>query len=368
MHIIRVLHILDELNYSGAEVMLRNSAHLFISRGIQLHALSTGQVIGIYSDKLKEAGFMVHHIPFRKNPNFFIEVYKLLKAEKIEVVHIHTERAFFWLSIVSRITGINRIVRTVHNVFNFEGYLRFKRKSQRLISSKSLNVKFISISNSVKQVEEKYFNNKTILIKNWIDDKIFTPPLDTSEKLSVRKTLGISEDKIVIVSIGNCSKVKNHFDILRTLPKLILINNKFIYLHAGEGESTSEEIDLVHELEIADYVKFLGKVENVRQILISSDIFVMTSKYEGIGNTSLEAGSCGLPLLIYDSPGLKETIINGYNGFLIRQDPEHLLEGLKRLISNKELRRELGNNARQFVLKNYNMNDSVNKLIEIYLN
>ncbi len=107
---------------------------------------------------------------------FFIDLYRLLKKENFDIIHIHSERANFWYSLISYIARIKKIVRTVHNVYKFKGYLRFKRKIQRLISSKLLKVKFISINNSVKQVEEEYFNNITILIKNWIDDSIFFPP------------------------------------------------------------------------------------------------------------------------------------------------------------------------------------------------
>ena len=57
MQMIKVLHILDEIKYSGAEVMLKNSAHLFINKNFELYALSTGKEIGVYSDKLSASRF-----------------------------------------------------------------------------------------------------------------------------------------------------------------------------------------------------------------------------------------------------------------------------------------------------------------------
>ncbi len=66
MQKIKLLHILDELKYSGAEVMLKNSAHLFINKNIELHALSTGKVIGVYSDKLERVGFKITIFRFEK--------------------------------------------------------------------------------------------------------------------------------------------------------------------------------------------------------------------------------------------------------------------------------------------------------------
>ncbi len=94
----------------------------------------------------------------------------------------------------------------------------------------------------------------------------------------------------------------------------------------------------------------------------------MTSYYEGSSIAILEAGSCGLPLLIYDLPGLKESVIERFNGLLVKQNYKNLVNGLKKLIANEELRISYGKNARKFVTDNFNMEDSVNKLIHMYIN
>ena len=138
-------------------------------------------------------------------------------------------------------------------------------------------------------------------------------------------------------------------------------------MHVGEGESTAEEITLTQKLGITESVKFAGKVDNIREVLICSDIFVMTSHYEGSPIAPLEASSCELPLVIYNSPGLQESVISGFNGLLIKPNYIDLIKGLKKIILNEELRTTYGKNARQFVIKNYNMEHSVNKLINIYL-
>lgn len=192
--------------------------------------------------------------------------------------------------------------------------------------------------------------------------------MNSSERLKARKNYNIPNDQIVIISIGNCNQVKNHFDIIKALADLISWEKNIIYLHVGEGESLAEEINLTNELGIDSYVKFAGTVDNVREALICSDIFVMTSKYEGVGNTSLEAGACGLPLIIYNSPGLRETVVDSYNGLIIEQNPKSLVKGLKKLISDNELSVSLGKNARKFVLDNHNMVESVNKILNVYEN
>ena len=329
MQKVKILHILDELKYSGAEVMLKNSAHLFINQNIELHVLSTGSSVGEYSNKLAEVGFKIHYISFSKTLNFFFKIYSLIKKEKIEIIHIHPERAFFWYATVSKLSGATKIVRTVHSLYDFKGYLKIKRKLQRFVSSKFFKFIFISISPAVQKIEKRNFNNNTILIKNWINALILVPPQNIDEKTKARKNLGFSEEKVIIISIGNCSKIKNHVDIIKAIAELVKYLKNIIYLHVGEGESLTEEIHLAHDLKIDQYVKFFGKIDNVRDVLICSDIFVMTSLVEGSSVALLEAGSCGLPLVIYNTPGLKESVLERFNGLIVKPNYEDLIEGLK---------------------------------------
>lgn len=363
---IKLLHILDEIRHSGAEVMLKNSAHEFMSKNIELSVLGTGGTIGVYADKLRSAGFKIYHAPFRKTPRFFFEVFMILKKQKFDIVQVHSERAFFWYSLVIRISGIKKIIRVVHNTYRFEGYLRFKRKMQRLICRKLLSVEFVSVSSSVKEVEKEVFNNPTITIRNWIDEQYFVPPRDFEEKINKRKEIGIPYDKIVIISVGSCLEAKNHSDIIRTLYELVKIRNDIFYLHLGTGELEKDEVRLAEELRVYKFITFMGLSDNVRKMLIASDIFVMPSLYEGLGNSCLEAGSCGLPLVIYDSPGLRETAIEGYNGFIVEPNHNALSAALLKLITNEELRISMGKNARKFVLDNFNMVSSVDKWFKLY--
>jgi glycosyltransferase involved in cell wall biosynthesis len=364
----KILHILDEIRHSGAEVMLKSSAHLFIENNIELSALSTGKNEGIYADKLRNSGFAIYHIPFRKTPLFFFQVIMLLRKQKFDIVQIHVEGAFFWYSLAAKIGSIKKIIRIVHSTYRFTGFLRLRRKIQRLISRKILKVKFVSVSSAVRELEEQNFENPTLIIKNWIDENYFRPPLDIEEKESMRKKVGIPNDKIIIVSVGNCSEVKNHSDILRAMNELIKWRKDIFYIHAGKGELEDKEIKLAEDLGIKEFTIFAGAVDNVRDLLIASDIFVMTSQYEGLGNSCLEAGSCGLPLVIYDSPGLKETVEQGYNGIIIEPNYKLLCTAIKKVAEDEKTRIRMGRNARKFVISNFSTRNSINKLFNLYFN
>ena len=107
----KVLHILCELNPSGAETMLLCAAPTMQEYGIQSEILATGNIPGVFADTLENAGYKIHHIPFRKNIQFFISLYRLLKKENYDSVQIHTEQASFWITLVLSLIHISEPTR-----------------------------------------------------------------------------------------------------------------------------------------------------------------------------------------------------------------------------------------------------------------
>ena len=362
----KVLHILNSIEFSGAEIMLKGAAPILIKNGFELHALSTGNEIGQYADILRSCEYKVHHIPFKKSAKYFIKFYHLIREEKYDVVHIHPERAFFWHALVAKQAGVKNIIRTVHNVFNFSGYLRIKRMIQRFVANKLLGVHFISIGSSVAEMEKNIFFNNTILIPNWIDQRNFLPARDENERNQIKINLGISLTDKVIVSVGSCTEIKNHDDVIITLSELIKEIKNICYIHIGDGALQKKEKELAVTLGVSDKIKFLGQIENVRDPLIASDIFVMPSIYEGLPISCLEAASCGIPSVVYNVEGLKDIVKDGENGILVEPNPHAMAKAVKELIRNEKLRKQMGIKSRERFLRCFNMQDSLDKLIKIY--
>lgn len=362
----KILHILNEIKFSGAEVMLKIAAPTFIKTGFDLHALSTGDAIGEYASILGTAGYRVHHISFKKSPKYFIALYRFLLKEEFDVVHIHPERAFFWHALVVWIAGTRRIVRTVHDVFLFSGFLQMKRRYQRFISRKVFRVSFTSISNSVLEIEKQYFRNPTVLVKNWVDASHFRPPTE-NKKLIAKKQFGFDASATVIISVGTCNEKKNHYAIFDAISML----NKSIefpieYLHRGTGPTQEDEKGYAKKIGVELYTKFVDYLDDIRIAYWASDIFVMSSMYEGLGNVILEAMNCGLPVVLYNVLGMRDTIAERKGGFLVEPNPPALAKAIKELILDEGLREQMGSEARDSVSRNFNMQESLEKLIKLY--
>ncbi len=289
----RVLHVLNELRPSGAETMLRVAAKSWQRQGIAGEILSTGETTGPYADALREAGYRIHHLPFSRSLRFLADFFLFVRRREFDVVHLHSERATFWYAALARAAGKRRLVRTIHAAFDFDGMLRMRRGLQRWVMRRVFGLQMAACSESVARLEWERFRNPVSVLKNWFDSDFYRPTTDA------RRDTG---ETLVLVTVGNCAAVKNHNAVLRALVRLPNVE----YLHAGCEGVGLEERALAQELGVAERVRFLGMVTDLRLVFRSADLFVMPSFQEGFGIAAVEAMGAGLPVLLADVEGLRD--------------------------------------------------------------
>jgi len=317
----RVLHVLGELRPSGAEAMMRLSAQRWRELGLQCDILSTGATPGTFAAALEEAGCRVVHLPFAKRYGFLKGFYSTVQRGRYDIIHLHTERANFLYAVIARCAGVNRVVSTVHGVFQFHGWLRIERCLQRLVMRR-IGVRFGMISPSVATNECEHFRNHGPRIVNWFDDSQFGPPTIEQRNLA-RLQFGLRPEEFVIVSIGNCERVKNHAAIIQALP-LLEPGVSYKYLHVGFSGDTEGEEQLASQLGVRNSVRFLGHVSAPVRCLWASDVFVMPSLREGFGIAAVEAVAAGCPTVLADVPGLCDLKVLGDGIFYTEPSPTHI--------------------------------------------
>jgi hypothetical protein len=216
-HPMKVLHLLGELKPSGAEVMLCLAAPVWQRCGVELYALSTGLEPGPYAEKLQTAGYRIIHHPFKRGPGMLAwarSFLQILKRERIDVVHIHSERNSALTTVLPRMLGLG-ICRTIHNNFPFAGIMAIQKRIERFLS-RALGCTQIAISKSVQQNELSRLGNPSTLCWNWFDDAHFRPPTP-EERISARAGLNLAEGDFILVSVGNGNDIKNYPAIIEAL-------------------------------------------------------------------------------------------------------------------------------------------------------
>lgn len=176
-------------------------------------------------------------------------------------------------------------------------------------------------------------------------------------------------ETVTFISIGNLIPLKGHDYTLRAIKALVDKGYTNICLKLlGRGPLEQELKDLARELEITQYVDFVGYVpyDDVRKKLQESDAFVLPSWYEAFGCVYLEAMACGLPAIGCFENGIDEVIVHGQTGYLIENKSlDQLTDCMERLL-DKATRQQIGKAAREAVTQNYLWEHSAKALVQVY--
>jgi glycosyltransferase involved in cell wall biosynthesis len=217
----------------------------------------------------------------------------------------------------------------------------------------------------VEKNECQRFLLNTTLIPNWYDDRRFSPPDETERHLS-RQSLGINDQTRVLLSVGNCSRVKNHTALIQALAK-IPEQIRPLYLHVGTEESHHPERQLVQQLGLGEWVRFFGHQTDILPYLYAADLYVMPSLYEGFGIAAVEALACGLPALFTDVPGLAQFRDTFPATLFVACGPEGIHSGLNTYLSRdtEDWRKQASIHA-DTARKLFGMNASVARYTQLY--
>jgi glycosyltransferase involved in cell wall biosynthesis len=360
----KVLHILSELQFSGAELMLYTAADKFKKAGLDITILSTGAEEGVYADYFRNLGWKVAHIPFKKSFGFFTKLYKFVKANRFDVIHVHTEGAFIYKAFTVYAAGSKRIVSTVHNNFRFDSYLTKRRKVHHYMATKFLKVRFTSISESVKETELHIYNTQTTLINNWIDVDGFKQKR-LNNPGSFRQNETITTPKLV--SVGKCIDIKNHEANFKLVKELVSRGVTCHYVHIGCGELEEEEKAWVKKNKLEKYVTFISYTDRVADYLATCDFYLMPSHCEGLGNACVEAMAAGLFCIVNDAPGLNTLVQNKETGLVL--DANNIQDVADQVIyycNNKNEYTRITRNAQDEADRNYSLKN-VDQLIAVYV-
>ena len=186
------------------------------------------------------------------------------------------------------------------------------------------------------------------------------------DKLNKRKILGLSKDNIVLLSVGELNKNKNHEVIIRALAKLK--NPNIQYIIAGRGNLESYLKELAKELNIENQVHFLGFRIDISELYSISDIFCFPSYREGLSVALMEAMASGLSVVCSEIRGNCDLIQSEKGGYLCApSNMDDFYKYIKELVENREKRNEMSKYNKEFIRK-FGVDVVKENMKDIYLN
>ena len=181
------------------------------------------------------------------------------------------------------------------------------------------------------------------------------------ERRALRTALGVQEDEIMLLSVGELTANKNHRS---TLAAVNLLKDKNIkYLICGRGKLEEELRREIADKGLSERVKLLGYRSDIRKILRAADIFIFPSYREGLSVALMEAMAAGLPIVCSDIRGNVDLVDGGKGGYLVKPgDIQTWAERIGDLIDDLDKRRRFGEYNKEKVL--YFSSEKVNQVMK----
>lgn len=328
----KILHIINSLATGGAEKLLLETLPIYREKGVIVDILLlNGKKHPFYQQLKKLNSCNIYSIGEGSvyNPVHFFRIIPYLK--KYDIVHAHLFPAQYWV-VMAKLISFSKVklVFTEHNttnrrlenkIFKFVDKLFYKGYDKIICITQEINdilQRHTGLSSSAFEVIENGVNLGVIqkacpLGKNEINNKI-------------------NQSDSLLIQVAGFREQKDQSTLIRSLqymPK----NIKLILV--GDGVLLKECEDLVNELQLQNSVFFLGLSLRVPELLKTSDVVVLSSKYEGLSLSSIEGMASGRPFVASDVPGLAE-IVKGYGVLFQKGNAKELAEKILKLLNDKE--------------------------------
>ncbi|WLR53071.1 N-acetyl-alpha-D-glucosaminyl L-malate synthase BshA [Bacillus tianshenii] len=321
------------------------------------------------AEKGHEIHFITSGVPFRLNrlyPNIYFheievnqyavfqyppyslaaasKIAEVVKREGLDILHAHYAVPHAICAILAKqMTGNKvKIVTTLHGTdITVLGYDSSLHEIIRFGIVESDTVTAVS-DHLVEQTRELFKIDKEIkTVYNFVDERVYN--LHVAKDL--RKQYGIQTNEKVLVHISNFRRVKRVQDVIHVFEKVANEMPAKLLL-IGDGPEFSAVCRLVHEKGLEEQVLFLGKQENVSELLSISDLKLLLSEKESFGLVLLEAMACGVPCIGTNIGGIPEVIEDGETGFICELgNVEQIAEKAIHLLTDEELHQQMAESA-----------------------
>ncbi len=362
----KILQLVTKRQYRGAEVFAANLSGELIKLGHEI------LFVGLYKNDiniLEVPGAVNIDLVKKKEGSFSLQVVQELRKTILEtkpdVIQCNGSDTLKYMVAVSFL--IPKVPILYRNISMISEWVSkgVKRKLYKKVFSRISHVSSVgeeAIEDFIRTFN--YPREQTSVIRRGIPLKQVDGDFH-SKKL--RTELGLERADKIVMHIGNFSPEKNHeflLDIFEEIKdhrpgiKLVCVGNGILF------DTIKNEIN---RRNLQSTIYLLGFRKDIPEVLAASDCFVLASKVEGVPGVILEAGTQKKPAIATNVGGVSEVLIDGKTGFLIEDfDKEVFKEKLLEVLLNEDLRLNLGENAYDMVLNEFNPLKNARKFEELY--
>ncbi len=354
----KILHIITDTNIGGAGRYLVNLVTQPAFSDMDVIIACPDGDLGDALDSISVQRIPVSGRDISFSLSFTLELFKLIKSLKPDVVHTHS-----CLSgrLAAKSLGVPVIYTKHGEVLDSSG--NFVKRLGYKWASMLLSDRVIAISNHVAQqlIELGVNPAKITVIYNGIQISEFKPKnFDQTYNQKER-------DEITIGTLARLDPVKR-LDVLIEAARIVvnsLPEARFVI--GGAGPMEQALLQKIQDLKLETYVKMVGFVEDVPAFLAGLDIFALSSDSEGLGLAVIEAMAQGLPVVATAVGGVIEVVQDNVTGFLVPPgNPRDMAQCLVRLAIDPQMAAHMGRNGRKRVEELFDAKVMAQKTVEVY--
>ncbi len=373
---INLLYVITKLELGGAQKQLlslinsldKETYNIFLFTAKD--GLLINEALSIDKLTLHRARFLERSINPFKDLLALIEACSFIKKNRIQIVHTHSSKAGILGRFAAKFAKAPVIIHTVHG-WSFHdhqpGIINYFYLILERICATFTN-KIIVVSNFDKNRGLKNSigrERQYILIKYGIDDNKFKNREGRSDP---RKALGLNNTDPVVGMIACFKPQKSPLDFIKLAAA---IRNRFPdakFIMVGDGRLRKKISNLIKKLNLEDQVILAGWRNDIPLILSALDVFVLTSLWEGLPITVLEAMAAGIPLVATDTGGIGEVVRDGQTGYLVQAgDIASMQDKVEELLKNSQRRGEFIKLAKVIIdSQEFSLNNMVKNTQRLY--
>ena len=346
-----VLHVVLSMAVGGLETVVKRLVLGLDSQRFRASICCLDER-GALADELESCGVEVFleqrmpgldlSLPFR--------LARQMRRRNIDIVHMHNDEAFFYGTLAGKLARVRPLIYTEHG----RPIPGSRKKTLTHRGMARLHVQTVPVSAALQRelIEIEGFRPKQLtVIPNGVPDPV-RPNAAILRELRAR--LGAGDQETLLGTVGRLAEVKDHVGLIRAMADLFRIQPRVRLAIVGGGALQSALEQEIVRLGLQRIITLVGEQRDVAPYHHAFDIFVLSSKNEGMPLSLLEAMAAGKPSVAMNVGGVPEVMTDGEHGFLIRPGDYGMFNArLEQLMVDRALLLKCGNNARRSYLARF---------------
>jgi glycosyltransferase involved in cell wall biosynthesis len=298
-----------------------------------------------------------------------LELTRIFLAEKPDIVHTHSSKAGILGRLAAVLSGVPVVVHTYHGFGFHDRQPAFVKNLyvilERLCARFTDALVFVSKANIAYAADHGIVHPQdAVLIRSGVKLAGLPAPVDAAK---LKMSAGIGMHKLLVVSVGNLKPQKNADDFVSAAASVLAEVPEARFVFLGDGPQRRALEARAFTLGLEGKVLFLGWRRDTAEWLAAADVFVLTSLWEGLPRSLVEAMKSGLPAVCYATDGVTDLIRNGENGFMVEPgDHAALAARVTALLKDEPQRKALGGAAASSIGPEFDIDGMVRSQEALY--